>query len=62
MACVIFTQSPWSTGRSPIRSRLADSMSAAAPAPTAAHSSSVFGCLSSMPAAETIVATESNTT
>ena len=53
-ARVIVTQSPSSTARSPSRSRLPDSTSAAALLAITAHSSSFCGKISSTPSAVTI--------
>ncbi|PYQ98149.1 MAG: hypothetical protein DMF96_11905 [Acidobacteria bacterium] len=53
----IIVQSPLSTARPPTSRRLPLSASAAALFPTAAHSLSVLGAVSSMPFAVTVVPT-----
>src|SRR5262245_8705702 len=62
MAFDIVSHSERSTARPLTVSRLADSMSAAALLPTAAHSESLLGAFSSIPDADTVVLTDSNTT
>ena len=62
IACDILIHSPLSTARPSIISRFPASASATALFPTASHSASLRGNLSSIPAAVTVVLTDSNTT